>query len=120
MARGENARVRGYSTGESRSFVRSRLIDFVRNRFSPPPVNAVISAIPFTVINNINGLTIYYSPAYFFVTNNVFGAPSSPVHGTIRAGRYMFGGAGPSFPKQFETGSHFDIPKLSTAVLTQL
>ncbi len=59
---------------------------------------------------------VHYSPAYFFDPNLVFGAPSTPVVGSIDAGLYLFGVKYPGQQLTFDAAK-FSIPPLNSATL---
>jgi hypothetical protein len=63
------------------------------------------------------GLTIEFSHAYFIHFMN-FGAPSSPVKNTLLAGRYVFQGKGPTYPKGTPRSQVFRVPPDYKAVTT--
>lgn len=59
---------------------------------------------------------VHYSPAYFFDPSLVFGAPSTPVHGHIYPGIYLFGVMYPGQQVTFDAAK-FSIPPLTSATL---
>lgn len=113
---------------EVRQIFRSRLISFLYSRTlknwdrqPPPPYDPSNGPgfLPFRVITQRQGLRVHYSPAYFFNPNQVFGSPTSPVHGWIRPGRYVFGATGINLPLRFEQ-AEFDIPPCHEANLVTI
>ncbi len=60
--------------------------------------------LQFTVNSVNSGLRIRYSPAYLFRGGTVFGSPSTPVHGYLPPGRYIFGGESHAHPLIWDTG----------------
>jgi len=64
-----------------------------------------------------SGLRIHFSPAYLGTWANVFGAPTTPVDGWIRPGRYKFGGMRSDGTFLIDPAT-FDIPPLNAASLS--
>jgi hypothetical protein len=114
---GEGTAVEVVEPEEARGLVRKALTRFLGSRFAPPHPSAVHSHVPFTLHNVNPKLQMYYSSPYYFSTSNVFGGPSTPVTSMIRPGIWVFGGMGAAtgYKHSFETGSHFDIPRVHTS-----
>jgi hypothetical protein len=73
--------------------------------------------LSFQVQTRQSGLRIHYSPSYLLDWSNVFGAPTTPVDGWIRPGRYKFG-AMRKDGRFLIDNANFDIPPLTTASLS--
>jgi hypothetical protein len=72
--------------------------------------------LSFQVQTMQSGLRIHYSPSYLLDWSKVFGAPSTPVDGWIRPGRYKFGGMR-NDGRFLIDDANFDIPPLRAASL---
>jgi hypothetical protein len=93
---------------------------FLVPRFAAPRHSSggTSAGYKFTVTTHSSGLNVYYSPAYFFTANDVFGQPSTPVsRNDVQPGRYVFGAGGGSIRKWFDLASEYDIPGNTTASL---
>lgn len=102
-----------------------RLASFIAVRSSdedenPSPRAAAVGAAPFgfssvpgylqvQVRTERQKLRIHFSPSYLIDWSNVFGAPTSPVDGWIRPGRYKFAGLSRT-GEWYVDNSNFDIP----------
>lgn len=96
---------------EALSQFRSNLEDFLAVRFSARKSDISQSpGLQFKVTTRHHGMRVYYSPAYFFTTDKVFGSPTTPVVQWIQPGRYVFGVKRPAdaLPR-FDHGE-YDIP----------
>lgn len=109
-----------YSPDDARHFFGERLRRFLLPRLGsePPSVGkpALHQGLLYKVHTDTYGLRIYYTPAYWFSPNQVFGSPTSPVEGWIMPGRYKFGAAGASYRLKFDEGE-FNIPPSTEAHL---
>jgi hypothetical protein len=80
------------------------------------PSGSGIPGVRFRVDTVSTGLRVYSSPSYFFTPSVVFGAPTSPVHGVIQPGRYVFGAGKLGASPQFDF-SEYDVPPHTSASL---
>lgn len=94
-------------------FLTARLKYFGGNTANPPSSRPMLM---FRVDCLHNHGRVHYSPAYFFDPNLVFGAPSTPVLGSIDPGLYLFGVKYLGQPVEFDTAK-FAIPPLNYATL---
>lgn len=72
--------------------------------------------LDFEVHTNSPDLRVHYHPAYWRDEALVFGAPSTPVRGCLRPGRYCFGASGQFLPLTFED-AEYDVPSATSAKL---
>lgn len=73
--------------------------------------------LSFQVRTSLTGLRVHYSPSYLLDWSNVFGAPTTPVDGWIRPGRYKFGAMKQDGSFLIDN-ANFDIPPLDAATLS--
>jgi hypothetical protein len=106
------------SVSDALGFLRNRLQSFLEARISGPQEERTGSGFPFTVYTETAGLRIHYSDAYYFDPTNILNAPTSPVSGSIMAGRYVFGGAGPREHPVFDFDAEYLVPRDSEARLS--
>lgn len=76
--------------------------------------------LPFTVRTTSMGSRVHYSPIYILDESNVFGSPTSPVHGHIRPGSYRFGVTQKGQTDPVFSTAHFEIPPQRKADLLEL
>jgi len=94
-------------------FLTARLKYFGGNTANPPSARPMLM---FRVDCMHKHGRVHYSPAYFFDPNLVFGAPSTPVLGSIDPGLYLFGVKYLGQPVEFDAAK-FAIPPLNYATL---
>jgi hypothetical protein len=95
-----------------------------RHRAGFPAIHVGVGAspinvgLPFKVFTQKNSLRVRYTMAYFPDLDNpgVFGAPSSPVNGSITPGKWIFGTDGPDTHLRWDSGK-FEVPPLGEARL---
>ncbi|MBC7785299.1 MAG: hypothetical protein H7144_15810 [Burkholderiales bacterium] len=116
---GDGEKVRFFAPREALNFVKRGVSRFLSSRFSSISPQAAYAPVPFTLHNQNPNHQIYYSSPYYFQTSNVFGGPSTPVTQHLHPGIYVFGVMGSVVHNnqmpQFETTSHFDIPRMHTS-----
>jgi hypothetical protein len=96
-----------------------RVRDFVAARFLLHPAGSAQAPVPFPfrVVTQEPGWRVRRCGAYLAKSNaTVFGAPTTPVTGTITAGRYIFGLDAPGRRLRWDKGE-FDVPPSVEAVL---
>ncbi|WP_372666281.1 hypothetical protein [Amycolatopsis kentuckyensis] len=104
---------------EARSGFIARMGRFLSVRLSGEARRAAEPSSPgldFEVHTSSPDLRVHYHPAYWREEALVFGAPSSPVRGRLRPGRYCFGATGQSLPLTFED-AEYDVPSATSAKL---
>lgn len=74
-----------------------------------PPSVSPGGGLSVQVSSLTHGLRLHVSPAYF-ITWTYFGAPTTPVSGTVMPGRYVFAGDGPMLPQFTVDNGVFRIP----------
>lgn len=120
MAQSSSLEYSEYSPNEVREFFGHRLRQFLIPRLGTSRSESSKTAdnygLRFRVFARTDGLRIYYTPAYWFTPNQVFGAPTSPVEGWIMPGRFRFGAYGGSLSLRWDDGE-YSIPPSEEARL---
>jgi hypothetical protein len=119
VRRQRGVRVTQLSLKQARDAFGTRLARFLFSRFSESiPRNAPPSpGLQFTVSTNSKGLRVHYSLALLFDPTNVLSAPSTPVHGWLHPGRYVFGASRPPLQPTFDLTAEYDVPPHASAHL---
>jgi hypothetical protein len=73
--------------------------------------------LPFTVHTNTSGLRIHYSKTFAINFNNVFGAPTTPLHGWILSGIHKFAGMDVNGNFHYDPGSFTTPPDFSARLV---
>ncbi|MGK3201494.1 hypothetical protein [Amycolatopsis sp. MEPSY49] len=105
--------------GEARRGFVARMGRFLSVRLSGEGRRSAESpsfGLDFEVHTNSPDLRVHYHPAYWRDEALVFGAPSTPVRGCLRPGRYCFGATGQFLPLTFED-AEYDVPAATSAKL---
>ncbi|MFJ9783195.1 hypothetical protein ACIRSS_26690 [Amycolatopsis sp. NPDC101161] len=121
--RGDRGRRREFrdlvDPGEARSGFIARMGRFLSVRLSGEGRRSAEPSAPgldFEVHTDSPDLRVHYHPAYWRDEALVFGAPSTPVRGCLRPGRYCFGASGQFLPLTFED-AEYDVPSATSAKL---
>jgi hypothetical protein len=123
----ENLSIEGFPVEQTTSFFIARLAPFLRTRLSAHRAMmnrgytwlGGTTVLAFRVTTLTSGLQVHYTHEYYLRPNYMFagGAPTTPVDGDIKPGRWHFGTSQGNGPVTFDLNKVYDVPIVSQAHL---